>query len=235
MFASWRLQRCTCEACGIFGKEYLCKKNEKHLLFFIISFCAFSCQQTSKNDYSNLIVDNIQYSAYRWRTNSNTLEQEFFLAYYININKDGSYKGMNHNIPNEPAIYFKGTLDRYDWVCQLLDSLSIVVLDTLYISPELRIYDGNTFALDFNKEQTRHKIDFLQLDAPTFLKSLSYKLDLLALYSKNEIMPFNLSIYEEELKKRSLKITGELPKVQPAPNSNKHIKFRFPTTKKPRN
>lgn len=158
--------------------------------------------------------DSLQYSAYRWRTNLQTQEWELFLAYYIKIDRHGHYLTMRHNTTPEPAEYFEGETDSL--TRRLLDSLFIMPLDTAYVSPELRVYDGNTFRLTYAKFKA-HDIDFLQIDAPPFLQRLSTTLDTVILKSNQTTKPFDLSSYEKDLKTQSLKRLGGLPKLQKAP------------------
>ncbi|MES2848780.1 MAG: hypothetical protein V4685_06965 [Bacteroidota bacterium] len=202
----------------------------------LITVFLFSCNRTANVDPDNLKFDSIEYGAYRWRTNLNTLDWEFFLAYYIKIYKDGNYIGMNHHISNQPATYFKGQINKISYLHPLLDSLAVVKLDSFYISPELSTYNGNTFALDFSTSLKRYHVDFLQIDAPAFLQELSYALDNRILKSWQQISPFDLSVYEQSLKRKSLKLKGELPKLMPAPEfKSSDTKIFLPPTKKPRN
>ena len=162
-----------------------------------------SFSQADTTSAGKLKFDSLQYSAYRWRENQNTLDRELFLAYYINIGKDGNYLAMRHNTTIEPAIYFRGKIDSS--VKFLLDSLAIVSLDTLYIRPEFnRIYDGNTFQLNFVAGQ-KHNIDFYKIDAPPFLQRVANALDNVIFKSGETADQFDLSAHEHVLKRQSLK------------------------------
>jgi hypothetical protein len=170
-------------------------------------FHAFS--RTGKTVDANLKFDSLQYSAYRWRTNQKTQEFELFLAYYIKIDKDGSYLSMRHNTTPEPALYFEGSIESS--VHRLLDSLAIVTLDTLYIKPEFRIYDGNTFRLNV-AARGEHNIHFYQIDAPPYLQRVASALDNVIFKSSATTSPYDLSFHEQELKRHSLQLFGELPR-----------------------
>jgi hypothetical protein len=140
-----------------------------------------------------------------------TLDWELFLAYYIKIDKNGRYVVMRHNTTPEPALYYKGNIDNATRL--LLDSLSVVHLDTSYFSDQLGIYDGNTFHLSYSNP-TEHDVDFYQIDATYFLKKLANSLDTVIFRSKEPIPSFDLASYQEELKSRSLKRLGWLPKIE---------------------
>jgi len=118
---------------------------------------------------------------------------------------------IRHNTTPESAMYFKGNIDSPTRI--LLDSLTVVHLDTNYLSSQLRIYDGNTFHLNYSID-TRHDVDFYQIDATLFLKRLADALDTVVFQSKEPNPSFDLASYQEELKSRSLKRFGQLPKIE---------------------
>ena len=167
--------------------------------------------KSAKDKAAYLKFDTLQYGAYRWRTNQQTLEWELFLSYYIKIDKDGRYVVMRHNTTPEAALYYKGNIDNSTRI--VLDSLSVVHLNTTYFNDQLRIYDGNTFHLNY-WNATEHDVDFYQIDATPFLKRLADALDTVVFQSKESIPSFDLASYQEELKNRSLKRFGQLPKIE---------------------
>lgn len=171
----------------------------------------FACNSAPNTPTAKLKIDSLQYSAYRWRTNLQSNAWELFLAYYIKVDKDGSYLAMRHNTTPEPSMYFKGKIGSS--VHRLLDSLAIVPLDTLYIRPELRVYDGNTFQLNFATNE-KHKIDFYQIDAPPYLQRVAMALDTVIFKSSERAIQFDLSFEEQELKRQSLQRLGRLPKLE---------------------
>lgn len=183
-----------------------------YFLFLTILFVFLvACNYSSNTNASNLKVNSLEYSAYRWRINEHTSDWELFLAYYIKVNKNGSYLAMRHNTTPEPSIYFKGKIDSLG--LQLLDSLAVVQLDTLYINFEPRIYDGNTFHLTFDANE-KNQIDFYQIDAPPYLQRVSMALDKIIFASNDRADPFDLSFKEQELRRQSIQRLGRLPEVE---------------------
>lgn len=170
-----------------------------------------SYSQSFKTNTANNEFDSLQYSAYRWRINQKTLNWEFYLAYYIKVRNDGSYLAMRHSTTPEVAMYYKGYIDKSLHI--LLDSLEIVPLDTLYIKPEPRIYDGNTFKLNFVASKESN-IDFYQSDAPSYLLRVATALDNVIFTSDKSTDQFDLSFHEEGLKKQSIQRLGRLPKIE---------------------
>src|SRR5438552_396460 len=76
------------------------------LLLFIVSLTIFTCQQKSRTGI--LVTDDLKYSAYLWHLNSDT--PTFYLAQYVDIDKNGHYILMRHDTFMDAPKYFTGDI-----------------------------------------------------------------------------------------------------------------------------
>src|SRR6266496_4891230 len=115
---------------------------------FTLSFSHLtSCNIKKTPAISTLHIDNLTYSSYRWRHSKADTGSELFIDNYLFINGDGKYLVMRHAAAFEPAQYFKGSIG--DSMIDLIEKALNKKWDSTYFNLEPRIYDGNSYDLNY--------------------------------------------------------------------------------------
>lgn len=182
------------------------------LLTFIFLLTISACRQ--KTQTPSLTTDDLKYSAYSWHCGADTIE--FYLAHYLDIDKNGHFIAMRHDTFMDAPKYFTG--DITDSLKNLINKTFIVdnfVKDYSWKPEDNFIYDGFTYCLDYKKiDSLEKKIQFIPEKSPEQIKRISQLLDTL-IYSSasNKIDSFNTKEYAKELSLFNLQISGPLPKM----------------------
>lgn len=182
-------------------------------LLFILSLTIFACQQKSRTNI--LLTDDLKYSAYSWHVNSDT--PTFYLAHYIDIDKNGHFVVMRHDTFMDTPKYFSGDIS--DTLAKAInDVLATDNYNTDYsIKPEDSfIYDGFTYCIDYKKKDSlAKKIQFIPNKCPDSIKQIALLLDKLIFASTNNTTSkFDTDPYSKELANFSLRVSGPLPKFE---------------------
>jgi hypothetical protein len=182
-----------------------------------------------------LVTDDLKYSAYYWHLNEQTNNFEFYLVHYIDIDKEGNYVLMRHDIWSDKPKYFKGLID--DTIRKCIDSTlfnDTFNTDYSYMTNPNFIYDGFTYCLDYTTETSkRKKILFIPHNSPAKINILSTLLDTLIYSSKTEILDtLNITPYAKQMKELAEKIEPPPKMLPPPPLNSKTILFKPPKTKK---
>lgn len=75
-------------------------------VYILLSLTLFFCQQQSKKE--TLKTDTFKYPAYLWHMNSDT--PIFYLAHYLDIDKNGHYSLMRRDTFMDAPKYFAGVM-----------------------------------------------------------------------------------------------------------------------------
>jgi hypothetical protein len=198
-------------------------------LIFILSLALFSCKQS--NPTKQLVTDDLKYSAYYWHLNEHTDSFEFYLVHYINIDKEGNYFLMRHDVWRDKPRYFKGSIN--DTIRKCIDTTFLkdnFKTDYTYMTNPNFIYDGFTYCLDYKTQHEKRKeILFISPNSPNEIKTISTLLDTLIYSNQSEIIDtLNLDLYTKQLKELAEKVAPPpLKMVLPPPLSSKTI-FALP-------
>jgi hypothetical protein len=182
-------------------------------LLFIVSLTIFACQQKSRPDL--LVTDNLKYSAYSWRLKSDT--PTFYLAQYIDIDKNGHYILMRHDTFMDTPKYFTGDIS--DTLAKAINY--VLATDNYSIDYSIKpddsfIYDGFTYCIDYKKKDSlAKKFQFIPNKCPEQIKLLGLSLDKL-IYSltMDRADVFPTDDYARELATFSLQTSGPLPRLE---------------------
>ena len=79
------------------------------ILTLIFIFTFVSCKQS--NPTKRLVTADLKDSAYYWHLKEQTDSFEFYLVHYIDIDKEGNYFLMRHDVWRDKPRYFKGLID----------------------------------------------------------------------------------------------------------------------------
>ncbi len=177
-----------------------------------------ACQQSEQPKQSkqliSLVTEDLKYSAYSWYYN--TRQWEFYLDYYVDIQKNGQFNLMLKDSFMSKPKYFKGIIN--DTISKLIDkTFSVDTFQTDYKSQTLQnsFYDGLTYCLDYRiKSNNQKKIIFVQSGSPNKINKLSTALDTLVRTPHvKQIDTLELAMYVNELKRFSSASLGPLPKL----------------------
>lgn len=203
------------------------------ILIFISGFV--SCKQS--NSTKKLATDDLKYSAYYWHLNEQTNSFEFYLVHYIDVDREGNYVLMRHDVWRDKPRYFRGSID--DTIRQCIDTTFFndsFKTDYSYMTNPSFIYDGFTYCLDYRTQNSkRKKILFVPHNSPTKINILSSLLDTLIYSSKTEILDaLDITLYTKQLKELSEKVDPPPPPpkmLPPSPLNSKTILFKSPKNK----
>ncbi len=187
----------------------------KPLLFITIISTLVACGQN--NSLDKLGIKKFRYAAFLWHKSPDNDNVNFYLAHYIDIDKDGHFKLMRRDSFMSTPQYFEGTLS---------NNLRKII-DTPFIKETYKTdyhwnindniaYNAFTYAIDFKKADTTQlkRIYFIPNKAPSEINQLASKLDSLIFNTNNKaIDTMDTYSYEEELKRDYIKKYGQLPKV----------------------
>jgi hypothetical protein len=209
------------------------------LLHISLIFILGGCGQKLKD--KNFLNTDLRYSAYVWHLNSETNNNEFYLATYMHIDSSGKYKLIRHVTFLDKPQFFSGTLS--DCIRKVIDSM---LLKSKYF-PEVRkdgmpdtpllIYDGFTYLLDYKiigKDRT--KIQYINSSSrtPDNILLLTSLLDTIIFKTQeNKIDSFSIGEYIDTLKKISSYDLPPPPKHPPPPIID-NIKFLPPKVNQPK-
>ena len=185
----------------------------KPFLAILLTLTIFGCKQKSQRNI--FVTDDLKYSAYSWHLSSDT--PIFYLAHYLDIDKNGHYFLMRHDTFMDTPKYFTGDIP--DTLAQNINE--VFATDNYNIDYSIKpedsfIYDGFIYCLDYKKvDSTQKKIQFIPNKIPGRLKLLGLLLDKLIYAStKNTTKKFDTDQYSKELARFSLQVSGPLPKLE---------------------
>jgi hypothetical protein len=195
----------------------------KSFITIIFLFAFMACNQKKKHT-SLLITDDLKYSAYSWHLDDTIL---FYLAHYIDIDKNGHYLIMRHDTFMDKPKYFEGDIN--DTLKNLINKTFVVDgnFEVDYSSkPEDNfIYDGFTYCFDYKKADSNdRKIQFIPEKSPEQIIILSQFIDTLIYSATSRRESFNTEDYKKELIKFALQISEPLPKPIHANLKSDYIK-----------
>jgi hypothetical protein len=184
----------------------------RRVLILSFFFLITACRQNKQS--SSLITEDLKYTAYGWHLGADSIE--FYVAHYLDIDKDGHYILMRHDTFMDKPKYFTGVIP--DTVRKQINAtLSDTTLKKVYDFkiPNSVIYDGFNYCFDYkNKNGVKNNIQFIPSQSPTEIKNLSTLLDtLIYSTSKTKTQAFNLDNYKNYLNKISL--THPPPRREP--------------------
>jgi len=159
-----------------------------------------SCQNNKQRKY--LFQEDLKYSAYCWHITDSG--PQFYLAHYLDLDKNGHYVGMRHITFLDEPKYFEGNLK--DSVLQLINLLLDSSYKKSYDFKKPEVYDGFTYSLDYKKQTGENvSIKFIPEESPIRIKELSMLLDsVIFLKTVNKIPAFSIDAYVSQLKKDTL-------------------------------
>ena len=183
------------------------------IIVIILSLSLLACQQKSRTE--TLVTENLKYSAYSWHLSSDT--PLFYLAHYLDIDKNGHYSLMRHDTFMDIPKYFAGDIPD-----SLIKSINEVFATDNYssdysIKPEDSfIYDGFTYCIDYKKKDSlARKIQFIPNKSPDTINKIALLLNKLIFASTtNKTNKFDTEQYSKELSTFSLQVSGPLPKLE---------------------
>jgi len=184
-----------------------------------------ACKQTEK--YLPLITDDFNYAAYSWSLSGESEQWEFYLDYYVNIEKNGHFSLMfRDSFTNKPK-YFIGIIS--DTLGKLIDrTFTTDTFKNNYPdSPQNIAYSGLTYCFDYTKQQSnRRTIIFINSKAPIEINKLSMLLNRL-IYSGNcnQVDTLYIAPYINELKRSSLTALGPPPTIEKPKTKWKAVKI----------
>jgi hypothetical protein len=186
-------------------------------LFISLALTFTGCTRQKATD--TLVTDNLKYSAYYWHLNQNTDSFQFYLAHYLDIDKNGNFKIMRHDEFMDKPKYFEGTLT--DTIQKLIDTTFLYEnykTDYAWNVNDGTTYDGFTYCFDITKNDTNKKVLFIPRNSPVQIKSLSALLDTI-IYNRatKRSDDMNLKPYENVLSRYHIAMFGQLPKIQKVP------------------
>ena len=195
-------------------------------LTLILIFGFLSCRQI--NSTKKLATYDLKYSAFYWHFNQQTNNFEFYLVHYVDIDREGNYVLMLHDVWRDKPKYFKGAIG--DTIRECIDTTFLndnFKTDYSYSTKPNFIYDGFTYCLDYRTQNNeRKKILFIPHDSPAKINILSSLLDTLIYSSKSEILDtIYIAAYTKQLKEFAYKVD------QPPPPPTKTILFKPPKIK----
>jgi hypothetical protein len=189
----------------------------KIFYFSCIVILLVSC--SDKNNERSLVTNNLKYSAYSWHFNPDKDSFEIYLAQYMNIEKDGKYSLMRHDVFMDSPKYFEGVLT--DSIRVQIDSTLTTAFDSIYsyTSDSPIIYDGFSYVFDYQMQGSKRKIvHFIPQYSPEQIRKLSTVLDSV-IYSKigKRIDSFSIEDYKSDIRK-NIEQLGIRPPKRVAPN-----------------
>jgi len=186
----------------------------KTLFYIFFTALLISCSQAPSK---HLVAEDLKYSAYRFYTNPQTDNWDFYLAHYINISENGHFVAMRHDSFMDDPKYYEGEIS--DEVIKLIDSKLHEVhfrADYSWKDEDAFIYDGFTYCIDYKNINTydRNKIQFIPNNSPEQIKSLVPVFDSLFFKANIKVSKINLDEYSEQLKQLYISVNGPLIKAK---------------------
>lgn len=175
--------------------------------------CQHPKQRTEDVKISSLLTDDLRYSVYAWYYPKG--QWEFYLDYYVHIDKRGHFKLMLRDSLTSKSKYYEGDIN--DTIRNSIDrTFAIDTLKTDYKRSELQniAYNGFTYCLDVQKDTSRKKIVFISYGSPASLKRLSSLLDnLVNTTNATQVDTIDIINYSEELQRFTSASLGPPPQV----------------------
>ena len=178
-----------------------------------------ACQQRKEPKQTepslSLVIADLNYSAYSWYFP--TGQWEFYLDYYLHVDKHGKYELMLRDSLRKPK-YYVGIIN--DTIGKLIDkTFAVDTFKTDYKSNALMniAYDGYTYCLEYKKDKEKEKkIIFIDYQRPKGIKALTMQLDKVFNSSSkvSQVDTVEMKHYIEQLKKFSSSSLGTVPKLE---------------------
>ncbi len=184
--------------------------------FLIIWFICFS--DFKKEPIVNRSKDGIlKYSAYSWHINHNSEKFEFYLAHFIEINRNGEFITMRHDKFMDEPKFYSGIINKN--ILKVIDS----TLNKKKYRPDYSwkvangsVYDGFTYCFDIrmDNKDVRKKIQFIPPNSPMKIRVLASLLDSVIFNASAKSKDtLNLKSYSKELIELYKKFSEPLPKI----------------------
>ncbi len=184
----------------------------KPVLILSFLFLITACRQNTPTN--SLITEDLKYTAYGWHLGADSIE--FYVAHYLDIDKEGHYVLMRHDTFMDKPKYFAGIIPNTVFK-QIKATLSDTTLKNVYDfkTPNSVIYDGFNYCIDYKSKNGFKKIiQFIPSQSPMQIQNLSTLLDtLIYSTSKTPTQAFNFDNYKNYLNKISL--THPPPRREP--------------------
>jgi hypothetical protein len=179
-------------------------------IVILLLIALLACQQSKQS--VSLVIEDLKYSAYSWYYYKG--QREFYLDYYVRIQKNGQFNLMLRDSFMSKPRYFTGIIN--ETVRKLIDkTFRVDTFKTDYKSKTLQneFYDGFTYCVDYRtKNNNQKKIIFIKSGNPNEIRKLSICLDtLIKTTDTKQINTVNLATYIIDLKKFSLSSLGPVP------------------------
>lgn len=169
-----------------------------YLLLFVSAACSRSVEHEQKH------INNFKFSSFRWTIHDDTDTLSFQLFGYLEIEESGRYWIMRKDSFNGPQQYGSAVLQ--DSLRQLINTV-LTGRGTEQITWTIKdgyIYNGPSYAIDYEIGNRRHFIKFILPQVPVALQplfiSMEYLLDTTATCNQESS---DLSSYEAWLKDQS--------------------------------
>jgi hypothetical protein len=185
----------------------------KQLLILFCPLLLFACRQNRPTE--KLITKDFKYSAYSWYLGSDT--PNFYLAHYLDIDKNGHFSLMRHHTFLDSPNYFTGDLpNTLRRAINGVFSKDSFATDYLIKPEETFIYDGLTYCFDYKKgDSIGKKIQFVPNKSPEQIKQLSLMLDSLIYdFPLTKRSKFSTEEYSKQLSQFPLQTSRPFPKLE---------------------
>jgi hypothetical protein len=198
------------------------------VLFIIFILSLVACGRHSPADKS--LIKEFKYSAFLWHLSPDNDSFNFYLAHYIDVNKDGHFKLMRRDSFMSKPHFFEGILS--DTLRRLIDTTFVkgsFKTDYNWNVNDGLVYDGFTYCMDVEKPDSINpkKVFFIPNKAPSEINQLATKLDTLIYNIKGKrVDTFNTNLYQEQLKQDYVTEYGQLPKVHREQAKFEPVKIR---------
>jgi hypothetical protein len=116
----------------------------RYVLILSLLFLITACRQN--NQTNSLITEDLKYTAYGWHLGADSIE--FYVAHYLDIDKDGQYILMRHDTFMDKPKYFTGVIP--DTVRKQINAtLGYTTLEKVhdFKIPNSAIYDGFQYCI----------------------------------------------------------------------------------------